>query len=206
MSIVSVAHTPVPELLWADIPEDMLNPKEVEEAILKEEKRRKWTGSQLYRETLEYGKAFTELEEGEGEVKDVALPEVIEKLRTRLFVLFQDKLGLEKATDLDNTIVTIYNKGDGIKPHIDRTKQPAPDGKKRKYYFGECILGYIVRPDTAASLYFIKPGDEPSPYNLEEKAGRAFLFRGLFRTSWMHGIPPVQDKRISITFRQVLWI
>src|SRR5262249_26693278 len=150
--LASLLQTPVPELFVADLPEDLVHT--VEEGIQEsEEEIHTWTSRGLHRQTLEFGKSFSALERGE--VIEKPLPEYLETVRKHLFTLFQVQLGLRDVNDLDNTIVSIYKKGDGIPAHIDRANQPARDGRERNYYFGDCILGYIVRPDTRESLYFV---------------------------------------------------
>ena len=182
-----------------DLPESFL--KEIQ--MLENEDRHHWNQATYYRETIDYGKVFPALEEGRIEEKPI--PPFIVDIRDRLFEKFRDQLPeMEKPEDYDNIILTIYHSGDGIAPHIDRNQTWASLSENRKYYFGDSILGLVIEPDTEQSLFFQNPAvGEASRFYVHEESGTAFLFQDELRHKWKHGLLPIKNKRISITFRKV---
>lgn len=171
---------------------------------LNDEIKYTWPDSTFYRETIDFGKVFPALEEGF--LIERPIPPFIADIRNQLFQLFKNQIneGIT-ADDYDNCIVTIYQAGNGIAPHIDRNYEWANRSRDRKYYFDESVIGLIVEPDTVQSLYFEDPKvGEKSRFYLEEKSGTAFLFKGVLRNEWKHGLLPVERERISMTFRRVL--
>jgi hypothetical protein len=87
-------------------------------------------------------------------------------------------------------------------PHVDRAVTGAKDGRARKYYFGDSILGLILVPDTRESIYFTNPETGEKIFLKEEK-GTAFLFQGALRQKWKHALDPIATSRVSVTFRKV---
>jgi hypothetical protein len=165
------------------------------------QERFRWSAAKLPRDTLEFGMVYRELEEGRTVVHP--MPECIVNIRKILHARFQDKIseGL-RPEEFDNCIVSIYEAGDGMAPHVDRSQAIARDGKERNYYFGDSIFGLILVPDTKERLYFINPENNEKIFLNEEK-GMAFLFQGQLRQKWKHGLDPVETSRISLTFRKV---
>ncbi len=186
-------------ILKIDLPESFLSNIEA----LENEVRHQWNQATYYRETIDFGKVFPALEEGRLEEKPI--PPFIVEIRNQLFEKFKEKLDEnDRPEDYDNIILTIYQSGDGIAPHIDRNLEWALRAEDRKYYFGESIIGLIVEPDTLQSLFFQNPAlGEESRFYLNEEQGTAFLFQGELRHKWKHGLLPIENRRISITFRKV---
>jgi hypothetical protein len=180
-------------------------PTDLQENILSLSKEIKysWPKATYHRETIDFGIVFPTLEEGR--MIERPMPPFIIEIRNLVFELFRSRLEEgASAEDFNNCIITIYQTGDGIAPHIDRNLEWATQNEARKYYFGASVMGLIVEPDTQQSLYFENPqiGKE-SRFYLQEKPGTAFLFQGLLRNEWKHGLHPIEQRRISLTFRKV---
>jgi hypothetical protein len=171
---------------------------------LNDEIKHTWSDARYYRETIDFGKVFPALEEGY--IIERPIPDFVAKIPNQLFQIFQNQMDENiTADDYDNCIITIYQSGNGIAPHIDRNWEWADKDENRKYYFGDSIIGLIVEPDVTQSLYFEDPKiGEKSRFYLEEKPGTAFLFQDSLRNAWKHGLLPVERERISMTFRRVM--
>ena len=172
---------------------------------ISDEQKYRWDRAKIHRETIDFGIVFPALEGGK--VVDRPMPDFIMEIRKKVFETFKDKIKDGQSPDeFDNCIVSIYKKGDGIAPHIDRRATLAKDGKERNYYFGDSILGLVLKPDSKQSLYFIDPlTGQQSKLRLNEQPGLAYLFQGDLRQTWQHGLDPVEDERITLTFRKVQW-
>jgi hypothetical protein len=165
------------------------------------EQRIKWTTAKLYRETIEFGVIYHQLEEDKR--VEVPMLESVAKVRHVLHERFRDKIAEgSRPEDFDNCIVSIYKAGGGMVPHVDRAVTGAKDGRARKYYFGDSILGLILVPDTRESIYFTNPETGEKIFLKEEK-GTAFLFQGALRQKWKHALDPIATSRVSVTFRKV---
>lgn len=187
-------------IVQVDLPETLL------ETIrsLNEEIKHTWPNAKYYRETIDFGKVFPALEEGY--MIERPIPDFIAEIRNQLFQIFKNQINEDVTADeYDNCIITIYQSGNGIAPHIDRNFEWASKNENRKYYFGDSVMGLIVEPDMTQSLYFEDPKiGEKSRFYLEEKPGTAFLFQDSLRNEWKHGLLPVAQERISMTFRRVM--
>jgi hypothetical protein len=183
-----------------DLPENLLE----NIRSLNQEIKHAWPDAKYYRETIDFGKVFPALEEGC--IIERPIPEFIAEIRNQLFQVFKNQINENvTADDYDNCIITIYQSGDGIAPHIDRNLEWASKNENRKYYFGDSVIGLIVEPDITQSLYFEDPkAGEKSRFYLDEKSGTAFLFQGALRNEWKHGLLPIARERISMTFRRVM--
>lgn len=183
-----------------DLPETLLE----NIRSLNEEIKHAWPDSTYYRETIDFGKVFPALEEGH--LIERPIPHFIAEIRNQLFEIFKNQINEDVTADAyDNCIITIYRSGNGIAPHLDRNFEWANKNENRKYYFGNSVIGLIVYPDTAQSLYFEHPKiGEESRFYLDEKPGTAFLFQDSLRNEWKHGLLPIAHERISITFRRVI--
>lgn len=181
-------------------------PKSLAEEILllSEKIKYSWPDTYYYRETIDFGKVFHELEKNN--IVERPIPLFVKEVRKQLFEIFKNQLPKNDCPeDYDNCIITIYQPGYGIDAHIDQNLEWAKVKEGRHYYFGESIIGLIIEPDTLQSLFFENPKiGEASRFYLEEKVGTAFLFQGSLRNEWKHGVPPVEKRRISMTFRKVL--
>lgn len=182
-----------------DLPESLLG----DILSLSDEIKHTWPDAKYYRETIDFGKVFPALEEGR--VIERPIPPFVSEIRDRLFEVFQSRMHEgDRAEDYDNCIITIYQSGDGIAPHIDRNLEWANKREERKYYFDESIIGLVIEPDSLQSLYFENPKvGEASRFYLDEKRGTAFLFQGPLRNEWKHGLLPIAHRRVSMTFRKV---
>lgn len=160
-----------------------------------------WPNSTYYRETIDFGKVFPALEEGI--IIEVPIPSFVTEIRAKLFEIFKDHLQETTAEEYDNCIITIYHCGDGIAPHIDRNLEWAMKSPNRKYYFGDSVIGLIIEPDLEQSLYFEHPLE--GRFYLKEHPGTAYLFQDALRHEWRHGLFPVAQRRISMTFRKVVF-
>lgn len=171
---------------------------------LNEEIKHTWPDAKYYRETIDFGKVFSALEEGY--IFERPIPDFIVEIRNKLFQIFKNQINEDvTADDYDNCIITIYQSGNGIAPHIDRNFEWASTNENRKYYFDDSVIGLIVEPDITQSLYFEDPKvGEKSRFYLEEKPGTAFLFQDSLRNEWKHGLFPVERERISMSFRRVM--
>ena len=87
--------------------------------LLNEEIKHTWPDAKYYRETIDFGKVFPALEEGY--LIERPIPDFIAEIRHQLFQVFKNQMHEDlTAADYDNCIITIYQSGNGIAPHIDR--------------------------------------------------------------------------------------
>lgn len=160
----------------------------------------------ISRETINYGIDFLALEKGEKRTSEIPL--AIVDIRQAVFDALADKIkDGSRAEDYENTIASIYGPGQFIPPHIDR----GGGKKQREYSFGEVIMGVILVPDTKSRLGFIyheiegkPPLNQKPSLVLDERVGTAFAFQGRLRHHpYFHVLPPVEHRRVSLTFRTV---
>jgi alkylated DNA repair dioxygenase AlkB len=97
--------------------------------------------------------------------------------------------GLE-PTALQHVLVTEYGAGAGIGWHRD------------KAIFGE-VVGISLRTPCVFRLRR-RRGDSWERVNLTAEPRSAYLLSGPSRAEWEHSIPPVDELRYSITFRNLL--
>lgn len=109
-----------------------------------------------------------------------------------------------------NVILSVYEKGYYLEPHEDvNDSMPMLKG----YFFDENVFGIIIEPDETGHLYFVKDEANRIPrlnldpvYTLDEKIGTVYCLRGPFRKfPFSHGVTKVSKRRISITFRKVIF-
>ena len=185
-----------------------LNPVQGVLAMLNQGYAYSWSDAgEPSRRTLNYGWNFLALEKGERTF--IEIPREIELLRRDVFEALAPQIAGAKSVEAyDNVIVSIYDKGEAIIPHIDR------DGKHESahgldYNFGETILGVVLEADESGRLRFIRHDAEGKPplsaraeLELDERKGLAFLFQNEFRHfPYFHAVSPVSSRRISVTFR-----
>jgi hypothetical protein len=164
--------------------------------------RMRWPDAKLYRETVEFGLIYHQLEAGK--IVENPMPGCVVKIRQMLHQRFREKIQEgSRPEEFNNCIVNFYKTGDGMVPHIDRSVNGAKDGRERNYYFGDSILGLILVPDTRQSIYFSSP--EGEKIVLKEEKGTAFLFQGEIRQKWKHAVDPIETSRVSMTFRKVVF-
>jgi len=149
-------------------------------------------------------------------------PEWLVKLGNRVKGKFADKV--PEDAKIDNYIISIYGKGDGLKPHFDFAKNNEPFEKQYPcnqsrggFYYEDCIFGLIVKADKkggktadkSGKLYWMydNSGEHPKDdatklFECEESPGMVYFFNGEIRNfPFFHGVSPVGEERISITFR-----
>ncbi len=191
---------PIPQVHQAVIESSLIDELIDKVQAFPKEERFKWA-TKLYRETIEFGIVYRQLEEEK--IVENPMPAWITKIRQTIFEKFRDQIQEgSQSEEFNNCIVSFYKAGDGMVPHIDRAIIGAKDGRERSYYFGDSILGLILVPDTQQGLYFLNPtGNER--ISLKEEKGMAFLFQGELRQKWKHGLDTVEKNRISMTFRTV---
>ena len=178
-----------------------------------EEGFHRWTeADRPQRSTINYGWSFVALEKGEREW--IAPPEAVLRLRGELFEIFHAASSdaaagrLAKPEDIDNIIITIYNKGDSIVPHYDRAEDPA-----KSYHFGDSVFGVVLQPsDTSEGIFWQRndscPGssltmaDAAPEVQPKETKGFSFMMQSAMRNwPYYHGVIPASSRRISLTAR-----
>ena len=108
---------------------------------------------------------------------------------------------LPTADAFNNCIVSVYERGFKLQPHIDVDQaQTTSNGGKYNFYFGDEIIGVVLQADENGRLYLIDNKGDPRP--IPERDGTAFLLSGPERRS-PHGVSPISSRRISATFRTV---
>lgn len=157
------------------------------------------------RDTREYGFSFFNMMN-----KDFSYsppPAFLQKLGALICL----KLG-HKPKEFTNIILSLYQKGFHLEPHID-VHAGHPDAIKNGFYFDEEVYGIIIEADESGHLYFIHyegderrpPADLPAVLHLKEKAGTIFCIQSPYRRApFFHGVSNVSKQRISITFRTVV--
>lgn len=159
--------------------------------------------------TINFGYSFIELEQNKK--KYIEMPQEIEALKQAAFKKVCSQVPKVKdASFFDNVIITIYEKGHFLEPHVDvdadDTKAPP-----RNFYFEDPILDVILVPDETSSLSFTyhdKPGkpsmSDPVILKAIEKKGEVCILEGKLRSKpYFHYVPPASKLRISVTFRKV---
>lgn len=85
---------------------------------LNEEIKHTWPDAKYYRETIDFGIVFPALEEGC--IIERPIPDFVAEICNQLFQVFKNQINDNvTADDYDNCIITIYQSGNGIAPHID---------------------------------------------------------------------------------------
>ncbi len=161
----------------------------------------------MTRITINYGWDFVGMECGKFNFKE--LPTSIIDIRAKLVDIYKNHLSDEITPQyFDNIIVSVYKKGHFLDPHHDVDDSPN-QSKKRTFSFAEPILGLILKADETGTFTFYhldgdgKPNIEDTPvYQVSEQEGTTFLMQGASRhRPYFHGVTPVENERISVTFR-----
>jgi hypothetical protein len=163
------------------------------------------------RTTYEFGYNYAAMENGD--FSFTPIPVFLKHLCAEAIRVFGTKnKELPPAEAFTNYIVSNYLPGFKLQAHVDEHEgKPKKDGSALKYYFGENVLGVILKADRKGRLYFIKSPQNRHPrYDAEkaiplpERAGLAFSLCGLFRREpYYHGVSEIADHRISVTCRTV---
>jgi hypothetical protein len=159
--------------------------------------------NRTHRATREYGYSFFKMERGD--FTYVPPPQFLQELGAHICRAFGDEV-----VAFTNIIISEYDTGFHLEPHVDV-------GFKNRYencsfYFGDKIYGIVVEADSTGSLYFVRWDEDLHPpleleplYSLSEKDGMIFCFQDEIRSApYFHGVSPVSNHRLSITFRTVI--
>ena len=163
-----------------------------------------------HRKTYSFGYNYFSLIEDNK--KFTHIPSYLKELCQACLDSFPKEYELGKADDYLNVIVSIYEPGYQLEPHVDVDTDQYTEGKKVDFHFSENIVGVVLKPDTSGKLYMVKADDEsqrltaPKIFELDEKAGTSYLMSGEGRHKpYYHGVSKVNDLRVSVTFRQVIF-
>ena len=114
------------------------------------------------------------------------LPPYLLELRTRCAALAG-----ERADSFVEALVTEYDAGASIGWHKDAL------------VFGSVVLGVSLRSDAVMRFQRRAAGGERRVHEEPLPRRSAYVLAGAARWSWQHSIPPVEDLRYSVTFRQL---
>ncbi len=171
-------------------------------------------GKATKRQTTEYGYVFQKLRQGDDSF--TPFPDELVTLCALALRELGDKTNLklpsvEDITQRGNCIISDYETGDELAPHIDYDKARAKyRGQDLSFYFGESVIGVVLEADESGTLY-IQPSSKERRHNphkaqkIDEHDGSIFLLNGRARNDFEHGVTPVKEKRLSVTFRTVEW-
>ncbi|MEZ2130408.1 MULTISPECIES: alpha-ketoglutarate-dependent dioxygenase AlkB [unclassified Sinorhizobium] len=112
------------------------------------------------------------------------IPALLQPLR----VVAADFFGIEPS-QLEQALVSEYAPGAPIGWHRD------------KHVFGRIIGVSLLSPCTFRLRR--RAGDRWERASIIAEPGSAYLLSGPARTEWEHSIPPVEELRYSITFREI---
>lgn len=160
------------------------------------------------RNTREYGLRFFKMLRDD--FSYITPPEFYQRLGAHICKAFG-----HDPIEFTNIILSVYEKGCYLEPHVDVNAKDLYvrelDGNA-PFYFNERVYGIVIEADSTGHLYFVKwegkdlvpPLDLKPIYSLKEEAGTIFCLEGDFRqTPYFHGVSPVSNHRITITFRTV---
>jgi len=164
-----------------------------------------------HRTTIEFGCAYRELKKGKRQFSNP--PPAISLLfdYARQALLKSHGASISIPENFDNCILSCYQTGDQLQPHIDIDEKSYQDGRTA-FYFGEPIIGLVLQSDSTGCLYLqhhtgasIPVYDPETAAHLEEKNGLAFIFTHEARHApYYHGVSPVTNSRISLTYRTLI--
>jgi hypothetical protein len=173
---------------------------EIIEEVEKEFSRQDTT--RTHRDTREYGYSYFKMEEGD--FSYTPPPAFLSLLGNEVC----KALG-HPPEEFTNIILSLYEEGFHLEPHIDTHAGSNTSG----YYYDENVYGIIIEADPTGHLYFVRDDVNPRPpldlvpiYNLEETTGSIFCLQGDLRMPpYFHGVSRVSKRRVSITFRKVIF-
>jgi hypothetical protein len=181
-----------------------------------------WLGNAIYREsietqltantnrqTLSFGYDYFKLNQNDRSFKDI--PVSLQELCKHSVTAFRQEFALPSYKDFTNVIVSIYQEGYELEPHVDVSRlNMSTGGNPVDYYFGEHVIGVILQEDIQGKFYIVESKDDSKPYNqpkileLNETKGLGFLLTGKLRYKpYYHGVSKVKSRRVSVTFRTV---
>ncbi|MEQ9116057.1 MAG: hypothetical protein RLN62_04620 [Rickettsiales bacterium] len=148
-----------------------------------------------------YGYDYLKLVNGDSTYTPI--PEILLELCKEISYAFQEH-SLPNCERYQNIIVSVYNSGFLLEPHVDVNKE-SKSLSKPGFYFGNIVLGVVLKKDETGHLYVSHDSDPFTPImDLEEKEGTAFLLQEEFRfRPYLHGVTKTTNERVSVTFRTV---
>lgn len=160
------------------------------------------------RETYNFGYNYFAMRHGDYSATEI--PHFLKNLCQHCIQSFPDSQDLGHSQEYNNVIVSIYDAGYCLEPHIDvDIHDQMTDGKKVDFYFGENVLGVVLVPDVEGKFFISEASSDIHSCksrisSLNETAGTVFLLQGKYRRHpYLHGVSHVKNKRISVTFRTV---
>ena len=155
------------------------------------------------RKTCSFGYDYFTLLDGDKTFTPI--PYYLEKLCKISIASFPEKYNLGDYKNYLNVIVSFYENGYQLEPHIDVDMTDRfSDGKKTDFYFGEHVIGVVLQADETGRFYISK---EDEVMEVDEAVGTTFLLTGeLRRKPYYHGVNVVTHSRISVTFRTVMFV
>lgn len=164
------------------------------------------------RTMYEFGYSFDAMRNGNNIF--TPFPEIVESICVEALARLSEATGeaLPPAADFTNCIISHYKAGQSLPLHIDIGKeQTTQRGKQLGFYFGEQVIGIVLQADEKGNFFIQQAKDGKLPiYNAEEalplpeEDGSIFILQGAGRFApYYHGVTPVKNERISLTFRTV---
>jgi len=141
----------------------------------------------------------------------VPIPDYLQELCRLSINSFSQQYDLGEVQDYSNVIISYYQSGYKLEPHVDVDfSHQFTDGKHVNFYYGENVIGVILQPDDNGRLYILKANDintidqGDKVLELQEEVGTTYLLTGKYRRKpYYHGVNTVNNSRITVTFRTV---
>jgi hypothetical protein len=161
------------------------------------------------RKTLSFGYDYFKLVDNDRSFTEI--PACLTLLSKELVEAFGDQYVLPDYKQFKNVIISIYYNDYMLEPHVDVSHlNRSTGGKPVNFYFGEHVLGVILKADKEGQLYIVKSPNNEKPHKqkpiieLNEVDALAYLLTGKLRYKpYYHGVSRVKDLRISVTYRTV---
>ncbi|CAE7215869.1 Trpm2 [Symbiodinium pilosum] len=143
---------------------------------------------------LEMQFSFTTLRGGRGRLRRLPGPEAYPAC-DRLMQASQASFGLSRDPVCDRKLVQVmvrqYWPGQGLKLHVDS-----------KLMFEEPVLAVVLHAGGPLDGLVLQHMEKPElKVPVSESLGLAMCFQGPARYQWGHQVPPVSERRVSITWR-----
>ncbi|CAE6972689.1 unnamed protein product [Symbiodinium natans] len=146
------------------------------------------------RRKLEMQFSFTTLNGGRGRLRSLPGPDAYPAC-DRLMTASEKSFGLACDRALVQVMVRQYQPGRGLKLHVDSKEM----FEVLKGLTGLASHGLAEEPVLAVVLCAGGAGEATVP--VVETTGLAMCFQGEARYDWGHKVPPVSERRLSITWR-----
>lgn len=165
-----------------------------------------------HRKIINLGYDYFKLADGDRTFQ--AIPPMFYDLLQKALDQLKDIADIEVigATAYLNCIISDYQPGDNLEPHIDVdiTKQRTL-GKDVDFFFGDEVIGIVLECDDTGKFFIQESlnGErpltfEPHGQKVNETDGTTFVLKGTVRRfPYYHGVTPVKNRRLSLTFRTV---